>query len=253
MDCGQERRIPGGKILTGKRTLYYGTLAIYRGKSDEEMAARLVAFARDIAMQRADGYIRIRAGAVVHSGRAMILPSLPNQHLPGLVALLVRGGAPYLGDDVTYIEPVMRRVYSTGLPIRLDAEDLRHFPDLEREPVSRRRRRPSPGMPTATPRRLLTPEEIGGSAATDAPIGWIIFPSFEEGSDSRLEPLGGAEALFRFTQGVLNLNVWTDRALLLMRELLDEVPVSKLTVGSLPDAAALLLEASPNVLGEVTT
>jgi len=55
--------------------------------------------------------------------------------------------------------------------------------------------------------------------------------------------------LFRFTQSCLNLNVWRERALILMRELLETTPVSRLVVGSIPDAAELLQRSAPSVPG----
>jgi hypothetical protein len=59
-----------------------------------------------------------------------------------------------------------------------------------------------------------------------------------------LRQVGSAEALFRFTQACLNLHIWGDRALVLMREMLATVRVEEIVVGSVTEAADLLLESS---------
>ena len=54
--------------------------------------------------------------------------------------------------------------------------------------------------------------------------------------------MGSADALFAFARAGLDFHVWGERALILGREMLSSVPAARLRVGSLPDAADLLLE-----------
>ena len=186
-------------------------------------------------------------------GGAVILPSTPQPHLPALVAHLVRSGGGYLGDEEIHVDPVLWKIHGTGVPILLDEDDLAFFSDLSREANPRRRRRdPRPEMVALTPRRLVTPEEVGGRAADPAPLGWIVLPEFVPGADSRLEAVGGSGALFQLTRSVLNLHAWGDRALLLLRELLETVPTSRLVVGSIPEASDLVLRAAPDIVKGVS-
>jgi hypothetical protein len=216
------------------------------------MAARLISFVRDIATRDVNEFVRIRAGAVSWNGQALIMPSPPESHLPALTALLVRGGAEYLGDEMIYVDPVLRRVHSTPLPIFLDADDLVLFPELDREPIPRRPGTPShPDLRAATPRRLVAPQELGSGHGTPASVGWIVFPYMDGVAETKLEPAAGAEALFRFTESALNLHAYGDRGLMVMREMLESVPVSRLSVGSLPQAAELVLEYASSMLEEV--
>ncbi len=177
---------------------------------------------------------------MVVDGRALILPSVPAPHLPALVALLVRSGAGYLGDEIVNIDPVMRRVHGSSIPLLLAESDLALFPELSRSPSSRRRRAREDGA--REPRRPVRLEELGGRLAEPADPGGVVFPTFEPGSPTELRPIGAAEALFRFTQAGLNLHIWADRALLVFQEVLRNAHVAELVVGSLPDAARLLLE-----------
>ena len=252
-DLGEDRIIRGGKRLAGKRVLYFNGVQIYRGRLDDEMAAKLVSFCRDLATKNANEFVRIRAGAVTFAGGAVIFPSMPEPHLPALVSLLVRAGSGYLGDEEVHVDPVLWKIHGTGVPILLDEDDLGLLPELTREANPRRRRRDSrPETQALTPRRLVAPQELGGRFADPAPLRWIVLPEFTPGADTRLEALGGSGALFQIVRSVLNLNTWGDRALLFLRELLDTVPTSRLVVGSLPGASELVLEAAPRIMEEVS-
>jgi len=249
-NVGEDRTWPGGKVTRGINSLYLGMLRVYRGRYREEMAGRLLSLARDMVTDGQNEFFRVRAGAVAVNGAAIILPSAPEPHLAGLVAILVQRGAGYLADSMAKIDPVLRRSHGTALPLMVDEVD---FPLLQGvdAPVPRARPRRDGGRGVVPPLPVSV-EQLGGAWADPAPIGWIVLVSFDPGEETRLEPAGGADALFRFTEAVLNLHVWQDRALLFTRDLLESVPVSTLVVGSLPDAADLLMRFAPSMLGEVS-
>jgi hypothetical protein len=236
--------------VRGKRQLYYSLMRIYEGLFEDEMAARLIGFVRDWATQLTNEFIRVRAGAVVVDGAAVLLPSRPEPHLAALVGELVRAGSSFLADEVINVDPVRRWVHPLGLPLLIDAEDVAAaFPELGREPPRRGKREASypEEMRGITPRRVVAANELGGAEAEPAPPVWIVLPSFEPESKTRLEPFGGAPALFGITQAILNLHVWEDRALTLMRDMLDSTAVSRLVVGSIPEAASQLLAVAPDM------
>jgi hypothetical protein len=247
-DSGQEKMLPGGRLIPGKRSLYLSYGRIHVGRSDDEMAGTLIALIRDWTTQLANEFIRLRAGAVTVADGAILLPSLPEPHLAGLVASFVKHGAGYIGDELLNLDPVLRTVSGLGLPIGLDGSDLQHFPELGRVRPGGRRRPPPEQSRGATPRHPVSPEELGSSQAEPAPAAWIVFPDFEDGASTVLEPFGGAAAVMRFSQAVLNLDAWEDRALLLVRDLLESAAVSRLVVGSFDDAASLLMRTAPGLM-----
>lgn len=251
-DCGKERTMPGGRVVRGKRVLYYGTMSIYNGRMDEQMAARLFGFIRDMGTRPVNEYVRIRAAAGVVAGGAVILPSPPEIHLPTLAAYLVREGAAHLGDEMINLDPILRRIHGLRFPIMVDGDDLQGIPGLRRE-RPRGKAWDKDLFRAAWWRQPVNVEEIGGRLGEPAPLGWIVFPYIEEGAETRLEPMGGAEAIFRFTEAVLNMHVWGDRTLILIRELLDAVPVSRLVVGSFEEAARLVVSTAPDMVEEVRT
>jgi hypothetical protein len=252
-DCGEDLTLPGGRVTQGKRNLFFSYLRIYHGTLDDEMAGRLIGFARDAAMLLSNEFVRIRAGAVTLDDRAIVMPTLPDPHMPALLGHMVASGAEYLGDEMVNIDPILHGAHGLRLPLLVDSRDLDLFPQIERE---RRRGRPfkprSESVRAASPRRPVAPEELGSVYAEPAPTRWLVFPVFEPGADTRLEAFGGAEAIFRGMQSVLNLDVWEDRPLVMLREILESVPVSRLVVGSIPEAARLVVDTAPSVMEGVS-
>ncbi|MFN2586699.1 MAG: hypothetical protein ABR613_01090 [Actinomycetota bacterium] len=249
-DCGETRTMAGGKVVHGISRLYSNGLKIFEGRVQDEMAGRLISGVRDLATQHSNEYVRIRAGGVVVDGAAILLPSPPEPHLPTLTGMLVQRGGGFLGDEVVNVDPVLRRAHGLPLPLLIDGFDLPLFPHVVRERTRRKTRGTPEEVQAKTPRRPVPVEELGGVRAAPAPIRWLVFPFFEEGAETRLEPFGGAAALFRFTEATLNLHVWTDRAFVLQRQLMDTVPVSRLVVGgSLEEAADAVWSGARELVG----
>lgn len=250
-EVGVDRELPGGKLVRGKSRLYIGGLKIYEGTEPDEMAGRIISGVRDLATQHSNEFLRIRAGSVELGGRALLLPSTPERHLPGLVGAMVRGGAPYLGDELVRIDPVLSRVHGSPLPLLIDSTDIALFPELGRAPVAIRRALLEDGerLGARNPRRPVRVDELSGRAADPTAPGWVVFPTFKLGGPTGLQELARAEALFKLTQAMLNLHIWTDRAFVVLQDLLATVPTAHLLVGSIPDAADLLVAAAADLGG----
>jgi len=242
VDCGTSRVLPGGTVVRPTANLFIGSLRIFCGPRWEDMAGKLIAGVRDLVTARADESVRFRAAGAVIGDRALILPSGPNRHLPALAAALTRGGAGYLGDEIIKLDPILRRVSGIGLPILVDVSDLDLFPE-----VNARARRVKVeeegevGRDSRTPRRAVPVEVLGGHHAAPTDLGWIVLPVFRQGEGTRLEPVAGAEAVFKLMEAMLNAHVWGDRALILARDLVETVPVQRLVIGSIPEGAGLLM------------
>lgn len=206
------------------------------------MAGRLVASVRDLVSADSNEFVRVRAGGVAIDGKALILPSSPEQHLPALVATLVRSGAGYLGDEIVNIDPVLHEVHSLSLPLLLDRSDVVHFPMLGPQAVRASTRRDPAQLGAKGPRFPVLLEEIGGFASPPVPLGEVVFPSFQPGRPTAIREIGPSEALFRLADAMLNLHIWTKRAITLFRELLETVRVAVLVVGSLHEADVMLRE-----------
>jgi hypothetical protein len=97
------------------------------------------------------------------------------------------------------------------------------------------------GRDSRTPRRAVPVDALGGHRAVAADLGWIVLPVFRPGEETRLEPVAGAEAVFKLMEAMLNAHVWGDRALILARDLVETVPVQRLVIGSIPEATEILM------------
>jgi hypothetical protein len=238
---GADRELAGGKVARGVGTLYVNFVQIFRGLGMEEMAGALIASLREAGESLHSEFVRVRAGGVSLDGETVLLPSGPEPHLASLTAMLARNGGAAFGDEMVKIDPVERRLYPLDLPALVDTSDVAKLPGVRRD-VARRGRR-ARYIDAMTPRAPITWEEIGARIAPPARPTWVVFPVFAPGEETVMRPMGGAEALFRFTQSALNMNVWGDRTLLLMRELIETSAVSELIVGDLGEAAGLLRDA----------
>jgi hypothetical protein len=240
-DCGVEKSMAGGLSVRGHYRLYKGTMLVYGGRSMDEMAGRVISIARDLAAQDLQQFVQVRAGGIALGGDAVVLPSMPQPHLPALVGLAVRSGASYIGDEIVLVDPVLGRASGISLPLLLDSSDFGLFPELDREPVRSRRAADASAAEAMTPRRPVTLPELKGRRADPVDIRWIVFPEFELGGPTELMSIERSEALFRLSRSLLNLHVWGDRVLYLWKELREKATPMRLRVGSMEAAAEMLL------------
>jgi len=239
-DCGMSGTMVGGNRIRGKGRLYMGTLKIFQGPAWEQMAGRLIGAIRDLTTTHLNEFIRVRAGGVGVTGGALIMPSPPEPRLAALVAKLVGLGADYIGDEMVRIDPVFHHVHPSPLPLLVDVRDLELFPELSRVHGGRVRR-DIEKLGADSPRRPVSITELGGKTSPPVPIRAIVFPSFDPDSVTQLQPIGRAEAAYRFLRALLNGYVWRDRALLFARDLFQATPCMQLNVRSIPEAAEVLI------------
>jgi len=228
----------GGKVARSINALYLNYVRIFRGRGLEEMAGGLITSMREAVVATQNQFVRVRAAAVRFNGGAVLLPSPPQPHLSGLAAALATKGGAYLGDEMVKIDPIDHIAYGVDLPLVVDTSDLALFPSLQRTPAKRSSRERH--RDAITPRQPVNLDELGATFGEPSPVQWLIFPTFEPGAETTIESIAASTALFRFTVAGLNLHIWGDRALILMRQLLEEANIAEMTVGSIPEAADLI-------------
>jgi hypothetical protein len=242
-DCGVTKEIPG-MPLRRKLTLYFGTIAIYRGFSFHEMAGRMIGFVRDGATRFRDEFLRLHAGSVAVDGGVILMPGAPDPRLQALSAALVARGGSLLGDDLTLLEPVDRLVHPLGLPLLVESGLASNmFPGTAPLPPRRLRGR-QPPVPWTVP---IRPVDVGGGSAVEpAPLRWVVLPEFRDDGPPSLEPIAASMAVFATSRSVLNWHIWQERALILIRELLTTVPVARLVASSIDEGADRLIASLPD-------
>ncbi len=238
IDSGQVRVLRGGRRTRPVGTVYLYTLKLHRSRSADELIGRMLASIKEVSSLRRDDVLRIRAGAVVRDGSILLLPSAYDPRLPALVALLVRGGLAYLSDELVHVDPVLRRVSAPDLPILIDPRHLASFPGISREVAATRRAKRDGDL-----RFAVSADELGGRRAGPGAVGRVVFPRFEAGGPTRLEPISRSEAAFELAKAGLNVHVWGERAILLAEQLMADARIERMHVGRLEDAAELLLSS----------
>lgn len=240
-----DKKLPGGKAAYGVSSLYLGALRVFRGRGQQEMAGRMISGMRDLVVAPQNEYVRMRGVGVTTGGAGILVAApQPEPRLPALAGLLVKRGFGYLGDELVKIEPVLNTAFPTPLPILVDELDAGVFPEGALDPPRRRSSRVE-GM---TPRRPLPVSVLGGHVADPAPVKWIVLPEFGA-PETKLEPASGASLVFALASATLNMHVWRERGLLFIRRLLEEASVSRLSISSTDEAARVLADAAPAVLG----
>jgi hypothetical protein len=240
-----DKKLPGGKVAYGVSSLYLGGLRVFRGRGQQEMAGRMISGMRDLIVAPQNEYVRMRGVGVTTGGAGILVASpRPEPRLPALAGLMVKRGFGYLGDELVKVEPVLNTAFPTPLPILVDELDAAVFPEASLDPPRRRSSRVE-GM---TPRRPLPVSALGGRFAEPAPVKWIVLPEFGA-AETKLEPASGAALVFALASATLNMHVWRERGILFIRRLLEEASVSRLAISSPDEAAGVLADAAPAVLG----
>ncbi|MGH2655168.1 MAG: hypothetical protein ACRDIZ_00450 [Actinomycetota bacterium] len=241
---GEDRRLPGGMVARGLHSVYAQGMRIYHGPDPEATVGSLLHMMRSLALDYLDEFVRIRGGSVAVNGGGLLLATAEDRpETAALVAMLLRRGAAYLGDEISLIDPVLRRLHPSPLPVLVDVAAASLVPGIGPPGAPPRSRRATPG------RYAASPGGLGSRRGDPTPLKWIAFPSFEPGAPTRLEPAGGADAVFALSRACANLDVWEDRGLMMFRELAEGAAISRLVIGSLEEAADLLIESAPALSG----
>jgi hypothetical protein len=241
---GEDRRLPGGMVARGLHSVYAQGMRIYHGLDPEAMVGSLLHMMRSLTLDYLDEFVRIRGGSVAVDGGGLLLATAEDRpETAALVAMLMSRGAAYLGDEVSLIDPVLRRLHPSPLSVLVDVAAASLVPGIGPRGAPSRSGRATPG------RYAVLPEALGSRSADPTPLRWVAFPSFEPGSRTRLEAAGGAGAVFGLSRACVNLDVWEERGLMMFRELADDAAISRLVIGSLEEAADLLIESAPTLAG----
>jgi HprK-related kinase A len=192
---------------------------------------------------RAHRYLIIHAAVVEKNGRAAILPAPPGSGKSTLCAALVgRGGWRLLSDELTLlrlddglIEPVPRPV-----SLKNGAIDVigRYLPS----PVFSRA---VTDTVKGTVAHMKAPAASILRAHETAAPAWLIFPRYEAGVATLLEPVPRARAFMRVADNAFNYSVLGGRGFTALGRMIDEVDSHALSYSVLDEALDLFDRLAP--------
>jgi HprK-related kinase A len=151
--------------------------------------------------QRAHGYLLIHAAVLERHGRAIILPAPPGSGKSTLCAALVAHGWRLLSDEMTLVRPADGQLAPLPRPVSLKNASIgvigAAFPDAVLSP-------PVEGTVKGTIAHLRAPRASIERALELARPAHIVFPRFEAGAATSLEPVPKARAFMQVADNSFN-------------------------------------------------
>jgi hypothetical protein len=176
------------------------------------------------------------AGCVSIDGDAILLPADPESGKTTLTCGLVRAGFSYVTDEGVAFRPGTSRIEPYPKPLSLDPGSWFLFPELEPEVP--------PHLDDAASSQWQVPPDAirANAAAGPCDARYIVFPKYVEGADTRLTPIGRAEALVDLAKNTFEFNQHSREYLDQLAVVVEACDCYRLTVGTLDDAVACIQE-----------
>jgi hypothetical protein len=172
-------------------------------------------------------YVLLHSAAAVRSGVTVLLPADQECGKTTTVAGLLRSGFDYVTDEAVAIDPTTGGVTPFPKNLTLDEGSWRLFPECA-----------PPTIPDWR-RQWHVPAWLLGAKALTCPVPpprVVVFPRYEAGADTRLNPISQAEALRELAQLTFGFHSHPGRNLRVLARTVTDASVARLTIGSLPRA-----------------
>ena len=204
-------------------------------EAPEGLVATLV---HDLNRRALDGseHLILHAGGIEHDGVGVIFPGAMEAGKTTLAAGLVRAGFGYLTDEGVAVDRDSLRIHPYPKPLSVDRGAWPLFPELE----------PDADLATdgyKADQWQVPPADIRADAlGQPCAIALIVFPKYEAGAETSVEPLGRAEALVELAKNTYKFDVQGAPALDVLAEIVRPADCYRLTSGDLDAAVAVVAD-----------
>lgn len=185
-------------------------------------------------------YLMIHAAVLERNGRAVVLPAPPGSGKSTLCAALAYRGWRLLSDELTLIRPEDGMIVPLPRPISLKnasisvmRDYLRH--DIEPAVFST----PVDETMKGTVAHLRAPADAVARGSECASPAWIVFPRYEAGAASLLEPLQSAPTHMDMAKNAFNYSLLGARGFDILADVVGSVRSYRYTYSVLDDALAV--------------
>ena len=196
---------------------------------------------------RAHRYLMIHAAVLERGGRAVILPAPPGSGKSTLCAALAYRGWRLLSDELTLIRPEDGLIEPVPRPVSLKNASI----DVMRQFLS-----DSKHAAFTTPvdtalkgmvAHLRAPADAVARGGECARPAWIVFPRYQAGAPSTLEPVQQAHAHMDLAKNAFNYSLLGARGFDMLADTVSQVRSYRYTYSALDDAMAVFdqLAAQP--------
>jgi HprK-related kinase A len=186
--------------------------------------------------QRAHGYLIIHAAVLEKHGRAVILPAPPGSGKSTLCAALAGHGWRLLSDELTLLRLDDGMLVPVPRPVSLKNASIDVIRTFLPDAVLNR---PVDDTTKGTIAHLRAPRASVERAAEPARPGCIVFPRYQAGAATRLEPMARARAFMDVADNSFNYPLLGARGFAALGGLIDSAAAYTFEYSSLPDAMAL--------------
>jgi hypothetical protein len=183
------------------------------------------------------------AGGVSRDGAGFVFPADMEQGKTTLTTGLVRAGFRYLTDEGVAFRPGTAEIEPYAKPMSIDPGSWHLFPELEPrvDLAADDYKKDQWQVPPASVR----PDAAGGVCVARG----IVFPQYQGGEHTMLEPIGRAEALVELAKNTFNFRTRGREALEALAVVVRDVDCYRMTVGDLDTACALVDELAATLTG----
>ena len=214
---------------------------MFAAPAPESLLTSLVQHVNRRAVEGCD-LLTLHAGGVESGGMGLVFPGVMEAGKTTLVAGLVRAGFGYLTDEAVAIDRESLLIRPYPKPLSLEPGSWPLFPELE--PQADLATDQYKAYEWQVPTAAIRPGALGRSC----PVGVVVFPRYEPGADTALEPIGRAEALVELAQNTFKFKDRSRDTLDQLAEVVRPVACYRLTTGELDravEAVSSLAGAAP--------
>jgi HprK-related kinase A len=190
-----------------------------------------------VVASRAHDHLLLHSAALERTGKALILPALPGSGKSTLCAALALRGWRLLSDEFGMlhgqsgeVRPLPKAVVLKNASIDI----IRRFePGARIGPLF-------PGTRKGTVAHLATAAGCLARHREPAEPGWVVFPQYQAGVDTRLEPLPKGAAFVRLANNSFNYRLKEAEGFVALRDLIRRSDCYTLQFDSLTHAVTAL-------------
>lgn len=185
---------------------------------------------------QAHQYLIIHAGAVEKHGRAVILPAPPGSGKSTLTAALMLSGWRLLSDELTLIDRKTGLIHALPRPVSLKNESIDVIRAFSEDAFINR---PSHDTLKGTVAHLRPLRESVLRQHEPAHPGWVIFPRWQAGAPTALDPRSRAQTFMYLAENAFNYSHLGADGFRTGCRLIDQVDCHDFTYSRLDEAVAL--------------